>query len=401
MNKFQNDLLIYLLEKYERHAFSWDKNKTKRTISLDVEKSPLFKNYVDAKVSYLFINQYEKDIKELIELHFINVKRDKNTGQILKIIFLDESYERCNELLNRIPQNDIYFTYQKTIENLKKGINSPVSIKFLEYLEERISSHQPFSSYLKDFNDLPLYIEMINKISFQDEEILLRVFSKKNFKDSKLIERNESKLLKLFNDFDIRDYKDFEELLSEHNIVKIKGPVVVKNGLTFKINNQTISLDDLNEEFYFSLELLEKMEILNISKKKVITIENLTTFYTFNDDSFVVIYLGGFHNRVRRLLIEKIFAFNPNLDFYHFGDIDYGGFEILLDLRNKTNINFQPYMMSVDELKRYKDECLSLTENDKRRLESLLENGTKIEFNDVISYMLENDIKLEQESIEL
>ena len=148
------------------------------------------------------------------------------------------------------------------------------------------------------------------------------------------------------------------------------------------------------------MDMLLKMEVITLSKSKVVTVENLTSFYTFKDDEAIILYLGGFHNSAKRELIKKIYNFNPNLEFYHTGDIDCGGFEILIDLRNKTGINFKPLLMGIEQLQKYKSECQTLTDNDRKRLTELLCNPKADEFKEVIEHMLSFDIKLEQESIE-
>ena len=54
--------------------------------------------------------------------------------------------------------------------------------------------------------------------------------------------------------------------------------------------------------------------------------------------------------------------------------------------------------MSINELIQYRDYCKRLTENDKKRLLKMKTDAAFEEFSQIISYMLENDIKLEQEA---
>ncbi|MBR3336772.1 MAG: hypothetical protein IKG26_07045 [Bacillus sp. (in: Bacteria)] len=95
--------------------------------------------------------------------------------------------------------------------------------------------------------------------------------------------------------------------------------------------------------------------------------------------------------------LVNTYANNPDIDYYHYGDIDAGGFYILLHLREKTGVEFKPMNMDVETIATNVDYAKPLTENDKRRLKNLL-NG---EFNDVVTYMLENNCKLEQEVLDL
>ncbi len=108
-----------------------------------------------------------------------------------------------------------------------------------------------------------------------------------------------------------------------------------------------------------------------------------------------VIYLGGYHNSVRREFIKKLYQQNPNIHFYHFGDIDAGGFYILEHLKRQTGVDFKPYKMDIATLKEYYCYSKKLTDNDHDRLAKLKDSP----YNEVISYMLENNCKLEQEAI--
>ena len=109
-----------------------------------------------------------------------------------------------------------------------------------------------------------------------------------------------------------------------------------------------------------------------------------------------MIYLGGYHNRIRRTLLNMIYETIPYANYYHFGDMDAGGFSILMDLRKKTGIPFMSYHMDLDTLKEYRQYAKRLNESDRNRLEKI---RIEKEFSEVIDFMLEENIKLEQECI--
>ena len=68
----------------------------------------------------------------------------------------------------------------------------------------------------------------------------------------------------------------------------------------------------------------------------------------------------------------------------------------MLDLRKKTGISFKSYHMNLDTLKKYKQYGKELTELDRKRLVEIRKLG---EFMEVIDFMLENNVKLEQECV--
>lgn len=178
-----------------------------------------------------------------------------------------------------------------------------------------------------------------------------------------------------------------------------KGYAYAKHGFCFKIHNQIVDLDALKADFAFSDEAIDNMEILSVSKRQVVTIENLTTFHYYNNSEAIIIYLGGYHNSIKRKLLHKLRSFDEGLLWLHMGDIDWGGFEIFMHLRNMTGINFVPFNMGIRELIAHEDECSPITENDRRKLELLLQNPDAKIFHDTIQFMLKHGYKLEQESL--
>jgi hypothetical protein len=127
-----------------------------------------------------------------------------------------------------------------------------------------------------------------------------------------------------------------------------------------------------------------------------VTVENLTSFNRVKADNTFFIYLAGYHNTAKQAFIQKIAKSNPDKNWFHFGDIDPDGFYILEHLKNKTGIDFKPLCMSADELKKYKDYCKPLEENDVKKAQSLIDKGF---FIDEMRYMLGNNVKLEQEVV--
>ena len=146
--------------------------------------------------------------------------------------------------------------------------------------------------------------------------------------------------------------------------------------------------------------MIKHLSLLDSQVTKVITVENLTTFYAMNNKEEVIIYLAGFHNHTKQNLLIKIYEKYPNAQYLHFGDIDVGGFLIFNNLLEKTGIPFVPFKMGVKELIENKNKLKNLTSTDKKRLNKMLTDSKFSVFSDVISYMLENNVKLEQEILD-
>lgn len=395
--KYTELILNELIDKYERSAQSYDLNAKKRAISLNVRKDSIFKKYW-ASDHYLYRDEIEREVKTI-----------EKEGYIVAI------YE--NDLLKtltlRVDRVDDIYLYLKREAKKEKGLKELSLIElelkqidagsvvhaFLFKMQKLLKEHSSHEKYFKGIGDLKLLLFMVKAIEENDEEILLRNFSKKHFKDSKLLEKYASKILSLFNEFGEFKYASFFELCARHYIIKHSGYAYIKKGVVLKINEQVVDLDKLATELALSDNVIEEMNILEVNASKVYTIENLTTYHYFNDSDSIVIYLGGYHNHTKRNLLKKLHEAKRNLKWFHIGDIDWGGFEIFLHLTTHTGINFQPYLMGINELKKYEEECLPLTTNDRIRLEKLLSDSRAELFYPVIKYMLEKGYKLEQESL--
>ena len=89
---------------------------------------------------------------------------------------------------------------------------------------------------------------------------------------------------------------------------------------------------------------------------------------------------------------------NPDVKYWHFGDIDIGGFLIHKHLCRETSKKFELYCMGLEQLcdMRFSHCLRKLTDNDMIRLETLIEDDS---YRKVLNYMKERNIKLEQEIV--
>ena len=188
-----------------------------------------------------------------------------------------------------------------------------------------------------------------------------------------------------------------EEILAEYGIYHTPDYVYLKGNATLLVGAEKIDLSVLKQLLGISGEDIGRIRFENTAGvKQVITIENLTTYFRWQARDSLLLYLGGYHNSIRRALLMELYAACPLASYYHFGDIDAGGFEIYRDLREKTGIPFRMYRMDLKTLRAYENYGRPLTENDRKRLQAM--RGRE-ELGEVIAYMLEHDVKLEQECI--
>lgn len=405
MKNYASLILNALLDKFERSNLAFLSREElagspASKISISVLKDKLFADYW-VQDCYLYRPDIDCAVKELCAKGFCFARWDESRDLPERVGLCLDKVDQAFSYAGRTRQQDKDSGESEMLRKKRQGIHCNTVGRFLDELEQLVRNHKSHSEWYSSGSDLDLLLKMIDAVENQEEEILLRNFSKRNFSDSKVFERNQTRILKVFNRFGEtgNTYNDFDSLCKEHNIVRNEGFVLIKGGVRLGIAGQAFDLSEYPYVFPIPNKAFKDLSIIDVSVSKLITIENLTTFNYYNDPDAIVVYLGGFAGRHEIGILKKIHERTSNLQFFHMGDIDWGGIRIFMDLRKKTLIPFKPLNMSIKELEEYRDECIPLSERDRDGLAKLLDDEEAAEFRDVISFMLGNGYKLEQESL--
>lgn len=392
MKKYQTTILNTLLDQYERSKSFTGSNRNNQSFKKSIVD--LFPEY-DDEAKYEVFSEINSQVSDIENKNFITVKRRKR-GKIDTdvIVFVQLNLDKLDEIyliLGRQPKTDRNNEILGLLNEYKDL--TPLLYKFCSEQIERIAINKKVQ-YSDDLIKFEHILKVLSEIENVEEETFLRNFSVRVLGDSKTFEHIKTSVISVLCEYG--DYPDKNCVLQDLNIVSNPGYVYVKGNGQITVSGQTIDLSTLKGDLGLSTALLNDISEVKVKGSKVITIENLTTFNSYHDKEALVIYLGGYHNSIRRQLIRKIYESNPDKLYYHYGDIDAGGFYILLDLRAKTGISFLPLNMDVETIEKYMNFSKKLTDNDRVRLKNLLGG----EFDEVINYMLENNCKLEQEAID-
>lgn len=393
----EKEILFKLVDKLERSKDFKNGNLTSANIYLTINDSlisPLF-----SSTGYLKEDEYERAFSDLKKRNFVSLKnRDNHNFRIvLNLSSLNEVYEFLNY---KGKKNEVNEEEQFLKEKEEIYKNNQVLQSFLNKCIALLHENKSINKYFKDHNELEFILKAIDSIMSNKGKILLRNFSVRVFNNSKIVENNSSKIFRIYNEFSNEEFKDFNSLIEHYFIYRNFSLILIKGDITLKINEEIIHVGKLNSTFALSSEILDKVEIINLPVEKVITIENQTTFNYFSDSSFLVLYTDGYISSAMAIFLKKLYSFKTILRFYHFGDIDWGGINIYLDIIAKTGIKFSTYKMDIETLKEYQSYAKSLTKKDKENLNSLIKNVNDMEIHELVDFMLVNNVKLEQEAID-
>lgn len=414
MERLQRRVLERLLDSYERSKTFQGENQVSQSFSVSVEK--LFPKYGD-DAEYDYFCRVNQAMEELAAAALVTLEYERR-GILKKVRLNLEQLGACYGFLGRTPRRQEQQELTKVWEELffresvagagqKEERLLPLR-RYIAAQRVRLEKNQNIEYYghdLREYRDLLLAARAALE---NQEEIFVRNFSMQLFHDSKRVEQLASKLEAL-----LCQYGEFQEksaVLEECGIVHTPTYVMMKGKGVLTLGNGTIQRIDLSllpGDIALSTESVRCLADVTVLGKRVVTVENLTSFHDYPAGEDFVIYTGGFHNKVKRDFLIYLYQRNPDREYRHFGDIDAGGFYILEHLKRKTGIHFRSLHMDVATLRQYETDQKPLSDNDRKRLGQLKEmlqaqksqGKCPEDYGGVIDFMLEENCKLEQEAV--
>ncbi len=384
--EYDKEILNFLLDKFEKSRTFLNQNAAKRPPNFKViQKYPA---YADDS-QYDIFTAINSTVEQLEHLGFIQAKRRRGTNVVENITLVLSEIPSAYKYLNRKPKQ------QKNQEMLQLMEYYAGENKVLEafYKEQkfRIEQNKPLS-IMVDVETLHQILKVLAHIFELQEDTYRRDFSMEVLGDSKVFEKIESKVKNLL--YTYGDFSKKDTIMEELHIVKNPAHMFFKGNVVLLFENQQFDLSVLHGDIGLSSDVLQDIVHIDVHTKRIVTIENLTTFHDFCEPDTFAIYLGGYHSSCCRTFILQVYKNNMDKEYFHYGDIDAGGFHIWQHLCQQTKIPFKPLYMDIPTLQKFFQYTKPLTEFDRTRLQ-LLEIP---EFSGVIEYMLQNNCKLEQEA---
>lgn len=398
----QKTILRQLLKKYESSKTYSGQNEVAQTFSLAPEK--IFPDYANDFADVDKIRDFENDLFALEQNSLVALSKKEDRIQKITAISTDENWNKIRDILGVKDKNSRLREEIAFYSKIRDDSNSARIVKtFCRCQTERLEAGKE-AQYTQD--EAEKIIALLNCILKNKDEILERELSISVLSNSKAWEEKyKSKVMKILRHsgtFDsvteqCADEKEQNKvILEECNVFANPSCVYFKgNGnITFEDGSRISVFPDI--PFALFSASVSKIASFEVFDATIMTVENLTSFNRIKKSDTFFVFLSGYHNSAKQNLLQKIFRQNADKAYYHFGDIDPDGFFILENLRNKTNIDFKPYKMGIEELKKYADFAKPLEKNDITKAHSLIQNG---KYTDVMNCMLARNQKLEQEIV--
>lgn len=368
--KYNEVLLNKLASIYEKRDAN--SSKLNRPVKIIINKNKFPEYFCD-------VAGYDESIQELNNMQYINIQYYPH-DTVIKSISLN--MEKIDEIKNLLGVNGVKEQREKLLNELSK-YNDDIIVRLKQEIENRIYANKSIKQYLND--DFIDALKAVHYLENMEHDIYERNASNQIFNDSKKL--NKLKLI-------IESIYDDDNIFEKKGILTVTPYIYLKGDGVIKVNNQIINLSDLKTSIGLPIDQMDSISFERIAK--VTTIENLTTFYNYTSDG-LIIYLGGFSTHSQIKVLKKIKCVCER--FYHFGDIDFGGFTILNNLMEQLEIKITAINMKLDTLKSNIKYAQSF--NDDKyidKLKTLLNKPLLSPYYDVIQYLIDNKVRLEQES---
>ena len=398
MAGYEEKMLTALAEKYRKSKKDSGTNVIVRRTR--ITPSQLYKgcNRNDGDMTQIeAVNQAAMHCRQM---GFLTFETEKFSNEIRNIDLVDEKIEELEAYLEQTYHYESKASKRQYVEELIAVYSGRSQAAELECrkLRQALEKNRipPKYQQAKDLLKALVFIEN------NREELFLREASMLIYGDSKYLEEAMlhpvCKALREFLGRPCGEDELEDEILEEYHIRREKQKLCLKGDVMLQNGGKELELGNFADGVEFFSDELDGIEHICVRVPEFITVENYTSWLRFRKEGAVSFYLGGYAARFQRDFLRKVQEDNPHLVFRHFGDIDAGGLYIHEHLCRVTGISFQMYRMSCAELQdaRFRSCLQPLTNQDRIRLKSLEKQGT---YRELAAYMLEKNVKLEQEII--
>ncbi|MCF2555988.1 hypothetical protein JQM64_00285 [Fournierella massiliensis] len=409
-------LLNTLLDKYEQSS-AFQTGVFNRRIMITIPKEKALQEVmeqIDEKHLFLTVLEQLKN-QGLIEYSWVKYE----TGNLVDQVWLiTENLAACYKEISRVPAAELLASFNELASAYLEKV-SPSSdfagyiSSLVEYAATKKKLKSPFTEDMKLNTNLFECLVALDKNPDQME----RVFSSRHYGDSKYFERVlKNKVISILKELQKSsigsDEDSANDLLSDEDLLVERGlyrwPEIYEfNGpLSIRMDDGTVI--DMSTQVYGSyinsdaVKHIASIDGSNI--QRVVFIENKANYIDYQANhkghGDLIVYHGGFYSPMKGLLFSKIYEGCPNAVFYHWSDIDLGGFRLFNRLRTNIVPSVQPLYMDVETLQANLASCMNIkTDGYIQMLTSLLKSPEYSMFYEVIQYMIEKKVRLEQENL--
>jgi hypothetical protein len=407
--EYKKLVLDRLLDRYEKSKSFKDENSRRRILlkmtTGDMPEYDIEKPWVRETFNSIIEDLAAKDL-----IHFEWAKYEE--GNIIEKVWLNVSkVEDCYNEIGRKAKRAVLDALLEKIAELNEKTSNKWISSFLIDTEKAIKEKSSTAGLLPSDEEQAMavlkaldYLETLN-----GSQCLERVFSLRCFNDSKYFEKKVSKRLagiirKYCFDEEVPDEMSDDDILAQVGILRSPEQVDFRGGILGTLGNKEIDFSSFLYGVSLNAETVKNLTVTGMGRvRRILFIENKANYIQLlnenSDEALMIVFHGGFYSPIKGAFFQKLYeAAHPcGIEFFHWGDIDLGGFMIFRRLKLIIP-SLKPYLMDREALKSKIEYGKKFDSKYAEKLKSLQEDEDYGEFREVIEFMLEKNIKLEQEA---
>ncbi|MDO9535734.1 MAG: DUF2220 family protein [Bacillota bacterium] len=410
MIDYKSLILNDLLTKYEHSAHFYGKAKINRRIFFKLDRKTVPAYFAgDRPQEKEALHQTVRELNKQGILTVEWIQGEKNN--LLKQVSLNlDNIDSAYAIIGRIPRLVELAEVNRLIEAAALEVKTLWIKDFFCDCRNEITKQVSWPLLLpKDMVELELVLKALKGLDAKGEEDLLeRIFSIRYLSGSKSFSRKvKASLIAIAASYYLKDDElADEDILHELGIIKTTEELLLSGPLVIELRGERMDLSPFTCGAVLDTQMAHTLEIVDCRANRVLLVENKTNFHYLARKGLpadmLLIYLGGFPGPKKRLFLAKLHAFcacKHQVTFLHWGDIDWGGLRIYMFLRENVLPSLRPVYMDKETLLTYKTMGESLSPSYRSKLIKLMQNNKYSTFFELITLMLELNIKLEQEAL--
>jgi len=259
------------------------------------------------------------------------------------------------------------------------------------------------------------YRECLKGLDRLDGPVFKRVFSKQYLNNSKRFEQKyQGRIIAAARRYheNIDEEMSDTQVLSEIYLEEYAQELAVKGALHLVLEGKELHLEDFRYGTILNSQTLERAKIMESQPiRRIVSVENKANFVSMPfEEGTLYLFSHGFFsprereflNRLRAALEKQVSEGGRQVEYFHTGDLDYGGFRIFQYIKENIFPELKPMQMDTDVYRRYCEYGETLTEPMRRNLTKISEiwtgNDNYKELKELIAEMLHSGYILEQEA---
>lgn len=387
-NKKEKDYLVRrILDKIESSSVDWRENASgNRSLKIQQE------DFNRAGKSELLEEARMLEQRGLVQIKWLEYGNDiekityclKQAGQFYELSGLTPKWERIQEERQTLCR----WSKQAQTGWLKA------------YYEDQAASLEKG----KQSSDLQKYGEQLficlNAVEKLKEPVYQRVFSVAVLGSTKVFENVlRTRVVSILSAYhpDVDEAMNDKEILSQVYLEEYAQELAVKGNLKIILMGKEISLADFYYGTVLNTKTLRHAEVpAGQNIRKIITVENKANYVSMPyEEETLIIFSHGFFSPLECEFLRKLLAVLPDVEFYHTGDLDYGGIRIFRHIREHVCPRVRPLSMDADQYDHYIQYGYEIKPETLKKLEDM--RGTEPLMKELIEHMIKGKMGIEQE----